>query len=364
MYFILNNIYYIKSASEGLIEIDDEDELSRLEAPDPSVGDKFKTLLQKCRKIASAMHHSTLLGGLLIQKQVALELPQHQIPHDMPTRWNSIFLMFQRIIEQHEAINETFDDNLNRRKFDNLKICEEEKNDLVDIVNVLQCFYDATLELSASKYVTISIVVPVFNTLLNMMRLDDSDSDLTRVLKQILFSNTKHYIDKYNILGNHSLIVATLLDVRTKTFGKVSEKQRKEFLKIAQEYIKHHSPDANNSETVSASVVLRPRLNIFDFDHNITSNKAKKQLKGLDKELFEYINEPVRNIDPIEYWKINKEVYPTLFKIFKKVFCIPATSVPAEQLFSHAGYNVWDRRNKLKPSNVNKMMFTYENCEL
>jgi hypothetical protein len=40
---------------------------------------------------------------------------------------------------------------------------------------------------------------------------------------------------------------------------------------------------------------------------------------------------------------------------------IPATSVPSECQFSHAGYAIWDRRNKLSPERVDKMMFLYDN---
>jgi hypothetical protein len=63
----------------------------------------------------------------LRQKQIALDMPQHQIIHDMPTRWNTIFLMLQRILDQYEAFNETFDGNINRRKFEALKLNEEDR---------------------------------------------------------------------------------------------------------------------------------------------------------------------------------------------------------------------------------------------
>lgn len=124
----------------------------------------YTQLLKKCRKIATAIHHSSVLASLLRQKQIALDMPQHQIIHDMPTRWNTIFLMLQRILEQYEALNETFDDNINKRKFEALKLTEEDRANLFDVVSVLQSFYDATVELSASKYATLSIVLPVFIT--------------------------------------------------------------------------------------------------------------------------------------------------------------------------------------------------------
>ena len=112
---------------------------------------------------------------------------------------------------------------------------------------------------------------------------------------------------------------------------------------------------------ISDTLVLKPRLNIFDFERSFNSSKAKKNLTGIDKEIYEYLSEPVKSINPVEYWKTNKDSFPLLYSIFKKLFSIPASSVPAEQLFSHAGYNIWDRRNKLKPLNVNKMMVLYEN---
>ena len=62
-----------------------------------------------------------------------------------------------------------------------------------------------------------------------------------------------------------------------------------------------------------------------------------------------------------EFWLKNSAKLPLLFETAKHYLCIPATSVPSENLFSHAGYNVWDRRNKLHPTTVKKSMFLYEN---
>ncbi|RNA10511.1 zinc finger BED domain-containing 1-like, partial [Brachionus plicatilis] len=81
-------------------------------------------------------------------------------------------------------------------------------------------------------------------------------------------------------------------------------------------------------------------------------------LNTLEKELYKYNLEPS---NPIDFWKANKENYPILFNVFLRIFCIPATSVPSEQLFSAAGYSIWDRRNKISPQNVKKVMMLYQN---
>ena len=64
----------------------------------------------------------------------------------------------------------------------------------------------------------------------------------------------------------------------------------------------------------------------------------------------------IGHVDPIEFWRQNKENYPGLFYCFEYLFSIMASSVPSESLFSKAGDQVKDKRNRLDPEKVNKMM--------
>ena len=63
----------------------------------------------------------------------------------------------------------------------------------------------------------------------------------------------------------------------------------------------------------------------------------------------------------LEWWNQNKTYFPYLYKAAQAYLHIPATSVPAERIFSIAGYIVRKRRSKLLPTNVNKLVFLHQN---
>ena len=65
----------------------------------------------------------------------------------------------------------------------------------------------------------------------------------------------------------------------------------------------------------------------------------------------------------MEWWEKNKLNYPTLYKTAKVLLSIPATSVPAERVFSLAGFICRKRRNRLTSGNVNTLIFLNKNFD-
>ena len=65
--------------------------------------------------------------------------------------------------------------------------------------------------------------------------------------------------------------------------------------------------------------------------------------------------------DPLEWWKTNCVIFPTLSVMAKKYLCVCATSSPSERLFSTSGNVVGDNRASLKPEKVNMLVFVAKN---
>ena len=75
------------------------------------------------------------------------------------------------------------------------------------------------------------------------------------------------------------------------------------------------------------------------------------------EEFDKYLKEtPLKSSENcLEWWF--KHNHPNLAKLAKRYLCVPATSVPAEQVFSVAGEIVNTKRASLKPENIDLLIF-------
>lgn len=65
--------------------------------------------------------------------------------------------------------------------------------------------------------------------------------------------------------------------------------------------------------------------------------------------------------DPLKWWRIRATIYPNLAMLVKKTWCIPASSVRSEEVFSVAGDILRPNRARLSPENVHMLVFLAEN---
>ena len=65
--------------------------------------------------------------------------------------------------------------------------------------------------------------------------------------------------------------------------------------------------------------------------------------------------------DPLTEWKMAAKILPYMAILARK---LPATSAPAERLFSSAGNTQTKKRNRLNCDNLEKLVYLHENWPL
>ncbi|CAF0985650.1 unnamed protein product [Brachionus calyciflorus] len=287
----------------------------------------FNKALKKCCSIATLYNHSTIIKEKLsmLQKDAGKNL--HSIIQQVPTRWNSVFLMVERIIENFQFLNVLLASDTKQKR---LELNSEEIRVLKSSIDILKPFYGITCQISSDKSNTSSMIIPTF-TFINKVLSPTSinNDDFSEGLKEILEIFTNFYVKKYSILENQQS--SPVLNKKTQ-----SENQ------------------LNDSQAVNLSINLS--------DSSDEENEIEVNWRSVKKELNNYILESKQS-DVFNFWKTNAIKYPILVEYFKTYALAPATSTASERLFKRTGYQVWDRRNKISPERVEQIMFLYENIE-
>ncbi|CAH1959714.1 unnamed protein product [Acanthoscelides obtectus] len=131
----------------------------------------IQPILKKCKDIVTFIKQSTTTMEIFKKEQNS-EKPLKLI-QECPIRWNSSYYMIEHILKTNEAIGRTL---LKVRKAPQPRsvddICV-----LTELVEVLEIFKEATKKISGSKYVTISLVIPVTMGLNNNLKITSTNME-------------------------------------------------------------------------------------------------------------------------------------------------------------------------------------------
>ena len=86
-------------------------------------------------------------------------------------------------------------------------------------------------------------------------------------------------------------------------------------------------------------------------------------IKCPETELHLYL-ECGKTKDALRFWENNKLVFPRLFAITRKIFCVTGTTACVERLFSIAGFVLSNRRLSLTDANFHNHIFAHCNLDL
>jgi hypothetical protein len=178
---------------------------------DNSLGDKrvseIKSLLAKCRAIVGHFRHSPVATASLEKCQAQLGLPQNRLKQDVSTRWNSEYEMLARLWEQREAVTlclSTVESVSN--------LVPKDWTTVSELLALLKPMYDVTVLMCSNEYPTLSMVIPVVNGLMHLLR--EMTGGLN-ILRSVMIEKLEQRFG--NIEDNDEYCYATILDPRFKT---------------------------------------------------------------------------------------------------------------------------------------------------
>ena len=124
----------------------------------------------------------------------------------------------------------------------------------------------------------------------------------------------------------------------------------------------NNSSGSNTAEPQTENVLWKTfDQRVMDSTHPRMDNTVGALIEK--QQYLQHINID-RHEDPLVWWKQNCPHLPLMKELAKKYLCIPATSVPAERLFSKAGEVVSSKRSNIKPKNVDMLLFLSKNIRI
>lgn len=168
---------------------------------------KVKTIVKFFKKSSHAL-------GKLQDFQKQTGLPQLKLKLDCPTRWNSTYDMFDRILSIKESIIATLAVLGNSE----LNCLNSEEWILLEYArDILKIFYDVTVEISADKYVTLSKEIIFVNSLNKYVSKFVNNNTLPTAIQHMAKTMSEELIKRfYDIEDNPLVTQAALLDPRFK----------------------------------------------------------------------------------------------------------------------------------------------------
>nr|XP_009763023.1 PREDICTED: zinc finger BED domain-containing protein RICESLEEPER 1-like [Nicotiana sylvestris] len=280
---------------------------------------------------------------------------------DVPTRWNSTYLMLSRAIEYERAIKEYSDRDIGLSRylmFDSISdgklvgmLTRTDWDNVKRIARILEIFYNLTLKVSGSLYVTSNAhFLEIGQVFVYLNRLITSEDEFLSEMASSKWKKFEKYWGEPKKM-NKMIFIACLLDpcykfttvsfVLKKMFGDegtIIEKEVHTYMSsLFNEYVfKSVSKDTGGKVSTSLpsssfSTMETSTPGLGELLDEIRKYKAASV--GVDSkiELEKYLAETPENkrpyFDILACWKVNSPRFPILAKMARDVLAIPISRV-------------------------------------
>lgn len=293
---------------------------------------RINPALETLRSIIKDLKKSTKKTECFMKMQ--LELLNHdesdnlvfasplKLLNEVQTRWNSTYTMLERALVLQEAISGAIYD------FDDFRHYEEPDWEKISkLIRLLKPIEELTRRLSSENVPSLSLLRVFVPKIISHLGTDFRDADVNGValgIKTELNEYRKH-------TENEVVELATVLDPRFKLISHPLDHYEEVIRKLQERLDQYDGPELNPSDSTES----------FFSDCFITTASSS--------ETERYFAAPRANAkcNPLDYWNLNKNEYPKMTRLARKILAIQATSVDSERVLSRSGLIDTDRRGRL-----------------
>ncbi|XP_061507179.1 zinc finger BED domain-containing protein 4-like [Anopheles gambiae] len=300
---------------------------------------------------------SQLLMQLQNQKSVKLKL-------DFPARWNSTYDMVDRFLQNKTSLQSYFD--LFKPE---ITIQNYEWPVLEQALEVLNVFNKATDFICVEKSVTISHVGVLRKMLLeHLTRFADRDEIVSGV-RTMICTLQEGLINQLDPFKECTFVTQSMLldpRIKKKGFRNEPEEYQQAYETIISELMAIQGASQENKKP-SFSNEPKGGNNIYreflDWDDDDEEDELNNPRQLAVHEFDMYLKERIINTDedPLLWWQAHNLKYPTVYNLAIRVLNVPCSSIPCEQLFTKAGQEHSQKRERLLPKQCEKVMFIQYN---
>ncbi|XP_054833482.1 zinc finger BED domain-containing protein 4-like isoform X2 [Eublepharis macularius] len=350
-----------------------------------------RTLLDSCRRLAA--HFSSCINSSrkLHERQGEEGNPEHQLLEDMPTRWNSTYVMIARLVEQRNMVQDIMSSVPILQGKEKLSISSIDWLALSQMVRVLKPFQDTT-DFLCSYTTSLGQAIPLIRGLDRALakELEQGEAllpsvrDLVRRLQAGMATRLHPLCQEGvyrlacicdpRIKGSIAMRNAELQQWKQDLCGEIRRfqakrsGQREEGMEeglLAEE--EADQPSAPGDESPPNKDPLLYWSSVVSWEVGVIG-EAKHALVEDSVEVMvrEYLAEPPEPPDsnPLEYWVCKAAIWPDLSSVAMNLLSCPPTSVQSEQVFSHLADLLRARCSRLDPALVDQLAFVKVNLPL
>ncbi|XP_039608399.1 zinc finger BED domain-containing protein 4-like [Polypterus senegalus] len=336
-----------------------------------------KDILSKVKQCATHFQHSVVAQRRLSAIREDVGVPENDIIQIVPSRWNSILHVFQRMLEQKRALMA-----YSSQHGFFMCLSAEEWDILSHLVDTLMVIEEITSEMSRSDS-SASCIIPSVTVLKCVLEVHEPRNKTIQTLWKSMLQNVEKRF--FQMVNSKEVVLACVLDPRFKerplsneTISKAKiwlrenasvgvladdipliDLTEEEEAEAAEEEEDDDDDDFQRHTPREESSRLLDSL----YKHMLTSPTHEEVPEGIAEELERYLREPVidrKTGNSLDWWSQNCGRFEQLSRQARQYLAIPPSSVPVARAVGTLG----DKTECPSGENAEKLCFLHYNMPL